>query len=173
MSFQRVNYCSKWSHGRRSETGKHLDLYTALHQSHTDRCGGSPQEYPLIRWQQPCPIPCPHTHTHTHTYTHTPWGVIADHHAWQSDHRVSLLDWQVLNPNTRTHMHTHTHTEDLGPGAIIEGEVSASLHRNNCGHFSELSACESDRLKENQDNCTAAVFPRCVFSLKKTWNFQL
>ena len=109
MSFQRVNYCSKWSHGRRSETGKHLDLYTALHQSHTDRCGGSPQEYPLIRRQQPCPIPCPHTHTHTHTYTHTPWGVIADHHAWQSDHRVSLLDWQVLNPNTRTHMHTHTH----------------------------------------------------------------
>ena len=167
MSFQRVNYCSKWSHGRRSETGKHLDLYTALHQSHTDRCGGSPQEYPLIRRQQPCPIPCPHTHIHTHTLRCNCWPSRLAVGPQGEPFRLTGTE------SKHTHTHAHTHTEDLGPGAIIEGEVSASLHRNNCGHFSELSACESDRLKENQDNCTAAVFPRCVFSLKKTWNFQL
>ena len=111
MSFQRVNYCSKWSHGRRSETGKHLDLYTALHQSHTDRCGGSPQEYPLIRRQQPCPIPCPHTHTHTHTHIHTH---TLRCNCWPSRLAVGPQGEPFRltgteSKHTHTHAHTHTH----------------------------------------------------------------
>lgn len=106
------------------------------------------------------------THTRTHAHAHSvPSSVIADHHTWQLDHRVSFLDWQVLNPGSKQGTWTPQQWEKVKTMRQSTPTTTAISQ--------ELSASESDshRLKEKQDNKHCSPSPAEFSPLKRAWNF--
>lgn len=65
-----------------------------------------------------------------------PWGVIADCHTWQLGHRVSILDWQVLNAGSKQRSWAQQQWERAKLTCYSTTMVAVS---------EKLSAFESDR----------------------------